>query len=326
MSHDEASLFGDQQLRARIAWYYFIAGLTQQEISERLGLARARVNKMVGQLRTDGSVVVDIRLPLASCVELEEKLRQRYAFKHVSVVPASADEEQQRRMIGDAAGLMLDELIHDGMSISIGWGRTLSASIKRLRPRRLKDSSVVSMMGGMTRASETNAFDVSTELARTLGSDCYFVTAPVYCPSIESREILLTHSGVNEVIERAKNADLAIVSCGDLTLGTKMTSLSSIGKIRSPLPELKEIGAIGEILGTFLDAAGQPVRHVLNQSVIAVPPQELKAIPHSILISGGMDKAAIIRAILAGGYVNCLVTDEAVASQLVGADGGGAAN
>ena len=320
MVHEETSFFGDEQLRARIAWYYFIAGLTQQEISDRLGIARARVNKIVGQLRADGSVVVDIRLPLASCVELEEKLKQRFDLKQVSIVPSSTDEDLQRRMIGDAAGILLDELIHDGMSIAIGWGRTLSASIKRLRPRQLKDSPVVSMMGGMTRASETNAFDVSTELARTLGSDCYFVTAPVYCPSIESREILLTHSGVNEVIERARNADLAIVSCGDLTLGTKMTTLSSIGKIRNTLPELKKSGAVGEILGTFLDAEGQPVRHMLNQSVIAMPPQDLRSIPNSILISGGLFKADIIRAIRGGGYVNCLVTDEAVAQRLVGED------
>lgn len=316
-NRDEPALQGGEQLRARIAWYYYVAGLTQQEISDRLGIARARVNKIAGQLREDGSVVVDIRLPLAGCVQLEEQLRELFGLKSVSVVPAVDDEEQQRRMIGDAAGVMLDTLIEEGQCFSVGWGRTLSASIKRLRPRKLKDSSVVSLMGGLMRASETNSFDVSTELARTLGSECYFVTAPVYCPSIESREILLTHSGVNEVMARARKSNLAIVSCGDLTPGTKMTSLSSIGSVRDRLPELKKMGAIGEILGTFLDAEGRPVKHMLNQCVIALPPEDLKSIPHSILISGGSYKANIIQAILNAGYVNCLVTDEAVAQQLV---------
>ena len=59
---------------------------------------------------------------------------------------------------------------------------------------------------------------------------------------------------------------------------------------------------------------------MLNQSVIAMPPQDLRSIPNSILISGGLFKADIIRAILMGGYVNCLVTDEAVAQRLVGED------
>lgn len=316
-NRDEPVIQSGEQLRARIAWYYYVAGLTQQEISDRLGIARARVNKIAGQLREDGSVVVDIRLPLAGCVQLEEQLRELYGLKCVSIVPSVDDDEQQRRMIGDAAGVMLDSLIEDEQCFAVGWGRTLSASIKRLRPRTLKGSAVVSLMGGLMRASETNSFDVSTELARTLRSECYFVTAPVYCPSIESREILLTHSGVNEVMARARKSNLAIVSCGDLTPGTKMTSLSSIGSVRDRLPELKRLGAIGEILGTFLDANGRPVDHMLNQCVIALPPQDLMSIPHSILISGGIYKANIIQAILTAGYVNCLVTDEAVAQRLV---------
>ena len=314
MSNDEAAALGSEQLRARIAWYYYVAGLTQQEISDRLGIARARVNKIAGQLRADGSVVVDIRLPLVSCVELEEQLKAIYGLKQVAVVPSVADDEQLRRMIGDAGGIMLDALIGDGQCISVGWGRTLTASIKRLRSRQLKGSSVVSLMGGLTRGSETNTFEVSTELAKTLGADCYYVTAPIYCPSTESREILLTHSGVNEVMERARKSDLAIVSCGDLSHKTALTAMSSVGE---RLPDLKKSGAVGEILGTFLDAQGLPVDHILNQRVIAMPPADLKMIPNRLLISGGLYKADIIQAILCAGYVNCLATDEAVAQRLV---------
>lgn len=314
MSTIESSNLIGEQLRARIAWYYFVAGLTQQEISDRLGIARARVNKIAGQLRADGSVIIDVRLPLASCVELEEKLKAKYELKSIAVVPSADDDEQQRRMIGEAAAAILDELITDGQCISVGWGRTLSASIKQLRTRKLANSSVVSLMGGLTRGSETNTFEVSTELAKTLGADCYYITAPVYCPCVESREFLLTHSGVNEVMERARKSDVAIVSCGDLTPRTKLTTINSV---RQRLPELKKIGAIGEILGTFLDAKGNPVDHELNHTVIAMPPADLRTIPNSLLISGGLYKAAVVKAILAQGYVNGLVTDEAVAQRLL---------
>ena len=314
MSSIESSALLGEQLRARIAWYYFVAGLTQQEISDRLGIARARVNKIAGQLRADGSVAIDIRLPLASCVELEESLREQYGLKLVSVVPSSEDDEQQRRMLGEAASAILDDMISDGQCISVGWGRTLSATIKQLRSRKLRDSSVVSLMGGLTRGSETNTFGVSTELAKTLGADCYYITAPVYCPCVESREFLLQHSGVNEVMERPRRSDVAIVSCGDVTSKTPLTTINSV---RERLPQLKKCGAIGEILGTFLDASGAPVDHELNQTVIAMSPADLKAVPNSILISGGLYKAEVIKAILTSGYVNNLVTDEAVAQRLL---------
>ena len=313
----ESSNLAGEQLRARIAWYYFVAGLTQQEISDRLGIARARVNKIAGQLLADGSVVVDIRLPLAACVDLEEQLKRVYGLKSAAVVPALDDDESQRRMLGEAAASILDEMITDGQDISVGWGRTLSATIKQLRSRRLRDCSVVSLMGGLTRGSETNTFGVSTELARVLGADCYYITAPVYCPCIESREFLLQHSGVNEVMEQARRSDVSIVSCGDLT---SRTPLTTIGTVRERLSQLRECGAIGEILGTFLDAQGAPVRHSLNDTVIAMSPADLKKVPGSILISGGLYKAGIIRAILTAGYVNHLVTDEAVAKKLLGQD------
>lgn len=314
MTTEDITSNSSEQLRARIAWYYYVAGLTQQEISDRLGVARARVNKIAGQLRADGSVVVNIRLPLAACVALEEALKEKFGLKHVAVVPSLDDDEQQRRMIGDAAGAMIDGLVGDGQCISVGWGRTLSASIKQLTMRRLKDCSVVSLMGGLTRRSETNTFEVSTELAKALGADCYYITAPIYCPSIESREILLTHSGVNEVMARARKSDIAVISCGDLTPRTKLTTINSV---YDRLPELRQLGAIGEMLGTFLDADGVPVDHPLNRSVIAMPPADLKAIPTSILISGGLYKLEVINAILKAGYVNSLVTDEAVAQQLL---------
>ncbi len=314
MSNNDIMFQNHEQLRARIAWYYYVAGLTQQEISDLLGIARARVNKIAGQLRTEGAVVIDIRLPLVSCVALEEKLKKIFSLKRVCVVPAIEDDEQQRRMIGDAGGVMLDQIIGDGQCISVGWGRTLSTSIKRLRSRQLVGGSVVSLMGGLTHGSETNTFEVSTELARVLGADCYYITAPVYCPSIESREILLTHSGVNEVMARAKNADIAFISCGDLTARTKLTTNDSVS---DRLSELESIGAIGEVLGTFVNVEGQPVDHELNYSVIAMPPEDLKGIADSLLISGGLYKTEIIHALLRAGYVNSLVTDEAVASKIV---------
>ena len=314
MNTVESGKLVGEQLRARIAWYYFVAGMTQQEISERLGIARARVNKIAGQLRADGSVIVDVRLPLVSCVELEERLKAAHGLESASVVPSLDDDERQRHMLGEAAASILDEMIADEQGISVGWGRTLSVTIKQLRSRQLRGSSVVSLMGGLTRGSETNTFGISTELARTLGADCYYITAPVYCPCVESREFLLRHSGVNEVMERARHSHLSIVSCGDLTPRTPLTTIDSV---RERLPQLKECGAIGEILGTFLDARGVPVAHELNETVIAMSPDDLKRMPRRVLVSGGLYKAEIIRAILAAGYVNHLVTDEVVARRLL---------
>ena len=234
------------------------------------------------------------------------------------VIPARDDFELPARLYAPASEQPLPVLLYlHGGGFTVGSIATHEPLCRHLA--HLAHCAVVSLMGGLTRGSETNTFEVSTELAKTLGAECYYLTAPVYSPSPESREILLTPSGVHEVMARARAADLAIVSCGDLTPRTKLTTIRSV---QQRLPELSHCGAIGEILGTFIDAAGQPVDHELNRSVIALPPSDLKAATNSLLVSGGQYKAEVVSAVLAAQYVNGLVTDEDVARFVLARHGG----
>ena len=313
-SADLAQDWSEAQIQTRAAWYYYVGGLTQQEIADRLGLTRLRVNKIVGQARADGLVRIEIQMPFASCVALEEKLKVRFALDEVSVVPTVADPDTQQAVIGEAASIVLEPLLKDGIGLGVGWGRTLREAARRMRQHRHPASWVTSLMGGLTRGSGTNTFEVVTEFARLLGAECYYVAAPIYCPSVESRSTLLTHYGLAEVMRRAREANIALLSCGDLS---SRSLLASTHIVSESLDELRAAGAVGDILGTFLDEYGRPVGHPLNQRVMALSPQELKAYPVSILASGGIGKLQVIRGILNARYITRLVTDESVAEGLL---------
>ncbi|TIQ65107.1 MAG: sugar-binding transcriptional regulator, partial [Mesorhizobium sp.] len=41
--NDKASRFPDAELKARAAWHYYVEGLTQERISEILGIGRIKV-------------------------------------------------------------------------------------------------------------------------------------------------------------------------------------------------------------------------------------------------------------------------------------------
>jgi DNA-binding transcriptional regulator LsrR (DeoR family) len=304
----------EAQIQARACWYYYVGAMTQQEIADRLGLTRLKVNKILGQARQDGLVSVEIKLPLANCIALEEKLKARFALDDVSVVPALPDPDTLQQAIGEAAAAMLAPLLEDGASIGVGWGRTLRAAAQALKQRRLSRSWVTSLMGGLTRGAGSNTFEVATEFARLIGAECYYVAAPIYCPSVESRSTLLTHYGLAEVMRRAREAQIALVSCGDLT---PRSLLASTNIVNEALGELREAGSVGDLLGTFLDEYGRPVDHPLNARVMALSPQELKAYTISILASGGLPKAPVIRGILNARYVRRLVTDESAAEALL---------
>jgi DNA-binding transcriptional regulator LsrR (DeoR family) len=87
--------------------------------------------------------------------------------------------------------------------------------------------------------------------------------------------------------------------------------------VSESLPDLRRAGAVGDLLGVFLDAEGMAVDHPLNQRVMALPLSDLKAIPSSILASGGLHKAPIMSAILKAGYVKRVITDEQVAEAIL---------
>jgi DNA-binding transcriptional regulator LsrR (DeoR family) len=304
----------ETQVQARVAWYYYVGGMTQQEIANRLGLTRLRVNRIVGQVRSEGLVQIEVKLPLAGCVALEERLRNRYALDDVSVVPSVPDADIQQQMIGEAAGAMLESLLRDGMGLGVGWGRTLRAAARRISARRLNASWVAALMGGLTRGSGTTTFEVATEFARMLGAECYYVPAPIYCPSVESRSTLLTHYGLAEVMRRAREGDVALVSAGDLSPRSLLASTSIVSE---RLPELRAAGAVGDLLGSYMDEDGRIIDHPLNKRVMALSLEELREYPNSILASGGEHKLPVIRAVLNARYVRRLVTDEAVARALV---------
>jgi DNA-binding transcriptional regulator LsrR (DeoR family) len=304
----------DAQVQARVAWYYYVGGMTQQDIGNRLGLTRFRVNRIVAQARAEGLVRIEIKLPLASCVALEERLKVRYALEQVTVVPSVPDAAAQQQMIGEAAGAMLDPLLRPDIGLGVGWGRTLHAAARSLTARNVPGSWVTALMGGLTRGSGANTFEVATEFAKTLGAECYYVPAPIYVPSVESRSTLLTHYGLADVMRRARDGDVALVAAGDLS---NRSLLAATNLVVENLADLKAAGAVGDVLGSFLDEYGRVIDHPLNERVMALPLDGLKAYPTSILASGGEHKLPIVRAVLNARCVNRLVTDEVVAEALV---------
>ena len=314
---DSAPETDNEHLNTRVVWSYYIGNMTQQQIADRFGLTRMRVNKIVGQARTSGAVHIELRMPLASCVALEAEVKARYDLADVTIVPAVAEEDQQRRVIAEAASEVVQGLLRDGQTIGIGWGRTLSLALRRLRPQAMTRSRVLSLMGGMAQGSDANMFDLATSLATTLGTRCRYLPSLLYYPDEDTFSSLLAHPPIADVLDEARRADLALLSCGDLSPRSQLFSGAQV-KLEE-IAGLKEAGAVGDILGTFLDADGAAVDHSLNRRVMALRPIELSSLPNVVLASGGVFKLPIIRALLRAGYVDRLVTDEQVANQLVAA-------
>lgn len=305
----------DEQLSIRIAWYYYITEMTQQQIADRFNVSRARVNKALANCRETGVVQIRINSKLASCVRLEHELQARYGLHEAIVVPVPpGNGNLLYRVLGAGAGPYFHDQLFEGCSVGVGWGRTLRHTVRQTRGRTFARMTLVSLMGGLNHGSGYNTIEIAHSLARLFNGEYYYLAAPVYMDTAVSRDTLLDQESLRNVYQRAQKVDMAMITVGDLSCRSLMLEL---GLIR---PEdaraLCAAGAVGDLLGHYLDADGREVDHPLNQRVIALSLEDLARIRKVILVSGGADKTAIIRAVLRRGLIHVLIVDEATAQQL----------
>lgn len=311
----EATENGREALLARIAWFYHVEGLTQQEIARKLDMHRLKVNRLLARCRQDGIVQISIRSPHVGCFELERMLVERFRLREALVVPEPTRPSATPEMVGAGLGHYLNRRLHPEMSLGIVSGRTFYGALPALEPRHLPGFSVVSMLGGLTVRAALRPYEVAHRLAQIYEATCYYVPAPSYAESRRARDELLGQSLIQEVMRRAAAVDLAVHGVG---------RLSPAGVIRAhdlldaaEVASLLAAGAVGTLLGWFIDDRGELVDHPLNERVIALPLDRLKQIPEVVLCGGGEEKIMLLNAALRGGYAHILITDEVAARGLM---------
>jgi len=308
----------EDQTDIRAAWLYFMEGLTQAEIARRLGTTRLRINRILVDARRNGLVGITLNSELATCVALERELVRDFKLASAVIVPTPGDDEQLPAILG-RVGVPLESHHleqHAVRGFGIGWGRTLREMVRHMRTARYPDMCVNSMMGGLTHGLELNTFETASSLADRLNAECQYLAAPIYAGSPKSRDTILAQDVFRETFQRLAAIDVALMSVGDLS---RRSLLIRYGLPRDVAVEaLRAAGAVGDIMGTFLDAAGHPVRHPVNKRVIALPIDTLRKVDTVIVASGGLNKTAVLASVLRGKLCNVLIADEAAARAALG--------
>jgi DNA-binding transcriptional regulator LsrR (DeoR family) len=304
----------DDQVTVRVAWLYYMESQTQDRIAARLGLTRLRVNRLLAEARSNGLVSIAINSRLESCLRVENDLKQACGLRDAIVVPTPRDANLIPELLGRAAGDYISRHLESNRvrGLGVGWGATLREAIRHVRPAQRPAMNVNSMMGGLTQGLEINTFETASSLAARLQAQCTYLAAPLYATSAKSRDVILAQEVFKDAFKHIAANDLAVLSVGDLSHRSLL--------IRYGLPpdvsaaSLKKAGAVGDIIGQFLDANGQPIDHPLNQRVLAPGVAELSRIPFVVVASGGANKVAIIAAVLRARLASVLICDEDTAS------------
>lgn len=302
------------RLRARAVWLYHVEGQTQNDIAQGLGISRVMVVRLLADARRRNEVRVTVSAPLSELVELERQIETRYGIARVIVAPFQDPEGDPVRAIAAAAGAFISGLMRPGITVGVGWGRTLYNTLPFISGETLEDMRVVSLLGGIAAARRFNPAEFAWQFAELFQAEGFLIPAPAVVDSPETKHALLERCGLASIFEMAGALDVALLSVGGIT--TLTTSYRTGYISEADRRSLIDAGAVGDVLYNFIDADGNLVDHDVNKRVISANLGLLRRTAERVLISGGREKRIALRGAIRTLAPTTLVTDEQTARDL----------
>ena len=307
------------RLLARVARLYYGQGLRQSEITERLNVHQSTVSRLLKRAEKEGIVRISFSMPSGLHPDLEDQLETAFGLREAIVVDAIDSEDQIARDLGAAAAFYLETTLKPTDVVGISsWSASLLAMVEAMHPNpRAAGARIVQILGGIGNpGAEVHATHLTRRLANLVSGTATLLPAPGAVGSAEAKRIMLKDRYVQEAVALFKSVTLALVGIGAIE-PSKL--LAASGNVFSPheLRSLSARGAVGDICLRFFDEAGAPVQTPLNDRVISIELAQLKQVKRVVGIAGGRRKTAAIRAALAGGWINTLITDRSTAERLL---------
>lgn len=300
----------DEALLARVAWLYYNDGLTQSDVGTILNISRIKVSRLLETGRTSGLIQVRINSRQQGCLELESRMRQQFGLSDCRVIPENASEDPNLR-VGQAAAQYLMQKLQPGDSLSVGWGETVTHSIRML--------GYTAQERGIGLYSLTGGVKTYVEGMREANwhRNVNIIPAPLVVSTPELAQALKQEPSVSSLISRALEADYKLVGIGGLSETATVVTQGYVAP--SEIDPLRRSGARGDILCRFYDRNGQDISLPLHDRVVGVDLEQLRQSEKVIAAAGGPTKTGPILAALRGEIIDILITDEPTALALLDA-------
>ncbi|KKB81206.1 DeoR faimly transcriptional regulator [Devosia soli] len=298
---------------ARAGWLYYVAGNTQEEIAAKMGISRQTAQRLVSLSVSEGLIKVRLDHPIGRCLDLAQRLTDRFGLVQCEVVPSDPASESTTIGVAEAGAAEIERYLKstDSIVMAIGTGRTLKAAIEQLQPMDCQHHKVVSLTGNIAPDGSAAFYNVIFNVADTVKARSFPMPLPVIASSAKERQLLHTQAMIEATLTLAAQAQITFVGVGHL--GPDAPLLLDGFITEAEHAELLKAGAVGEICGWTFDAAGELIPGLTNDRVASAP------IPKGpvIALAMGRSKAASIRAALKSGLANGVITDETTAALLL---------
>ena len=299
-----------ETLMVQAAKQFYCLDRTQTQIAENLGLTRWQVARLLSDAKDSGVVQIRIVARSARLPALEAQLQRGFGLREAIVVDCAEDGDLARDAVAQAAGQYLAAL--RPREIGVSWGRSMAAVAAALPVHWSEGVHVVQINGAVSlRQPMARITSVAEDFARAGHGYATLFPAPAIVGNPLTREVLEQDRILRDVYNEIDAAGVLCFSFGALSRNSVHVSSGYLDG--AEIDALGDLGAVGDILGRFVDAQGAIVDPALDARTIGLALDALPLRDHVIGVASGTDKQKVTLAALRARYVNVLITDVATA-------------
>jgi len=295
---------------------YYQQGLSQAEVATRMGLSRPTVAKLLAHGRERGFVTIEIHDPREDASEIALRLERRFGLACARVAHgAGATEDEAIEQVGRVGADVVTQLVRDGMSVGISWGRTMSALAAHLPRAPRVGVRVVQLKGGASFSERaTHDFEIMRSFCEAFGAEPRYLPLPVIFQDTAMLSIVRRDRSIERILEEGRGVDVAVFTVG--SLGREPLSLN-LGQLEDDEVEALLRDAVGDACSRFFTRDGDVALASVDRRTVGITLDELRSRPVRVLVAGGRVKAEALGTALHMGLATHLVVDQDLALALL---------
>lgn len=303
----------EEHLLIKVAEYYYINNLTQQQIADKLNISRVKISRMLSKAKKMNLIEVRIKYPVDSQVQMEKKYESIFNLKEAIIISSQYDSKEQTfNEVTRFAAQYLTNNIKDDDILGISWGKTLNKITKYLKYCG-KKIEIIQLLGNTT-PNTLSSYQIINNFSKAFISEYFLIPAPAMVDNKKIREMIMSDSKIIEIFKKLNSVTHAITSIGNFSKNATFVSSGFLSD--SDLRVLAGAKAVGDYCGIFFDINGHICKTAVSERLIGIDFEKLKKIPNVIGIASGPEKAEAILGALRTGGINILITDEVTALEV----------
>ncbi|WP_161498656.1 sugar-binding transcriptional regulator [Microterricola pindariensis] len=298
----------------RVARSYYLDDESKVAIAERELLSRWQVARILEDARASGLVRISVGDPAEIDSVTGAKITSALGLAETIVVGRSRKLglEPSLDSVGEALARYLSATVLEGDAVGLTWSRAIESMAAHLD--HLAPCDVVQLAGALTlTGNRMGSVEIIRHVARLAHGTAYPIYAPLVVESPDIRRALEQQAEIAACLKRAADLSIAVVSVG--TWSEEGSSLYPLVPAKLA-QQAAAAGAVGEISGRVFTGDGALALAALDDRVLGISAEQLRAVPHIVATSYGAHRVDATIAAARAGYAHTLIIDSALADAI----------